>query len=175
MKKINFIGRYVAIFLSVTVFTSIVTSCKENDDDIVKPKTITDIILQNSEFSIMREIVLGADLSDELRGENITLFAPNDAAFRSSAITSGLVLGMKPDSARAFVLKHIIKENLSFNSLKAAPGNHKSAFDNYNVLVKIASSSDSSVTVNGANIITRNVNADNGTIQVVNKPLVTLK
>ena len=174
MKKINFIGRYTAIFLSVILFSSIVTSCKENEDDIVKPKTITDVILQNSEFSILREIILGADMSDDLRGENITLFAPNDAAFRASSITSALVLA-KPDSARAFVLKHIIKENLSYNLLKAAPGNHKSVLDGYNVFVKTATSSDSTVTVNGANIITRNVNADNGTIQVVNKTLVTVK
>ena len=176
MKKITFIGRYAAVFLTVILFSSIIISCKEDEDDIVKPKTITDIIMQNSEFSILKEIVVANSLGDDLRSENITVFAPNDAAFKLSNITSDTVNAMLPDSARAFVLKHIIKTNLSYQNLKDKPGNFNTVFADNIVLVEKSKTSDSTLVINKvANIITRDVNAANGRIQVVNRPLVMIK
>lgn len=176
MKKINFIGRYMAIFLSVIVFTSIVTSCKENDEDIVKPKTITDVIMQNSEFSTLSEIILGLDMGDALRTENLTLFAPNNAAFVASGVTSSAVLALKADSARAFVFRHLLGANYQYTSLPM--GINKSFDSRYTITIRKSPTSDSTVYFNNnqsINIITKNVNADNGTIQVVNKPLATIK
>lgn len=174
MKKINFIGRYTAFFLIVTLFSGIVTSCTEKDSDIVKPKTITDVILQNSEFSIFREIILANDLSDALRTENITLFAPNNAAFAASSITtSSKINSMPKDSIRAFVFRHILNQNLSFESLKV---------QKYPTILKGDSISVAQPTTGGpfklnklAFVTTKNVNADNGTIQVVDHTLVTVK
>lgn len=172
MKKINFIGRYAAFFLIVTLFSGIVTSCTEKDSDIVKPKTITDVILQNSEFSTLREIILANDLSDALRTENITLFAPNNAAFKLSEITSAQINSMPKDSIRAFVFRHILNQNLSYESLKV---------QKYPTILK----GDSIVVTQAAGaplllnkrafVITKNVNADNGTIQVVDHTLKIVK
>ncbi|SEJ63586.1 Uncaracterized surface protein containing fasciclin (FAS1) repeats [Dyadobacter koreensis] len=173
MKKINFIGRYVAFFLSVTVFTSIVTSCKENDDDIVKPKTITDVIMQNDEFSILREIILDNNLSDEFRTENLTLFAPNNAAFINSSVTAAMVNALPDSLARKFVFKHSLKGKIRYEELK------EQTYDGYiagdSLIVKKASISDTSLTINGATVSTKNINADNGIIQVVSRVLVPVR
>lgn len=172
MKKINFIGRYTAFFLIVALFCGIITSCKEKDEDIVKPETITDVILHNAEFSTLREIILANDLSDALRTENITLFAPNDAAFRLSDITSAKVNAMPKDSARDFVFKHILKQNLTYETLKA---------QKYSTLVEgdsitITQSKDAPFRLNKlASVITKNVNADNGMIHVIDHSLVNVK
>lgn len=173
MKKINFIGRSTAFFLSVILVASVAISCKENDSDVVKPKTITDVILQNSEFSILREIVLYQKLGDALRTENLTVFAPNDAAFRISGITSAQVNALPGDSAKAFVFKHILGTRYAFDQIPV--GKVVGFVKTDTLTIRKSATADSIVTVNGANIITKNVNADNGVIQVVNKTLATLK
>lgn len=173
MKKINFIGRYAAFFLIVTLFSGIVISCTEKDSDIVKPKTITDVILQNSEFSTLREIILANDLSDALRTENITLFAPNNAAFVISKITSAQINAMPKDSARAFVFRHILNQNLTFESLKVQKYPTILKGDSIGVT---QSGTDGPLQLNKrAFVITKNVNADNGTIQVVDHTLKIVK
>lgn len=170
MKKINFIGRYMAFFLSVLVFTSIVTSCKENDDDVVKPKTITDVIMQNDEFSILREIILDNGLSDAFRTENLTLFAPNNAAFINSKVTAAMINDLPESLARQFVYRHTLKGKIRYEELKAQ------AYDGYieddSLVVRAASSTDPTLLINGAFFSTKNLNADNGMIQVVSKVLV---
>ncbi len=174
MKKINFIGRYAAFFLIVTLFSGIVTSCTEKDSDVVKPKTITDVILQNSEFSTLREIILANDLSDALRTENLTLFAPNNAAFKLSGITSAKINSMTKDSARAFVFKHIIGQNLTYETLKTQK--YSTLAEGDSLVITNRTTDPSTLILNGlANVITKNVNADNGTIQVVNQALVKVK
>ena len=177
MKKINFIGRYTAFFLIVTLFSGIIISCKENEEDIVKPQTITDVILHNSEFSTLREIILANDLSDALRTENVTLFAPNNAAFIASGITSAMVNAMDKDkdkdSARAFVYKHIVGERLLYDNLKIKK--YGSLVKGDSIAVSQAAGTTTFILNKTANIITKNVNADNGMIQVVNKTLATVK
>ncbi|MCF0057504.1 fasciclin domain-containing protein [Dyadobacter sp. CY356] len=173
MKKNNFISRYAAFFLIVTLFGGIVTSCTEKDSDIVKPKTITDVILQNSEFSTLREIILANDLGDALRTENITLFAPNNAAFLNSKITSAQINAMPKDSIRAFVYRHILKQNLTFESLKVQK--YPTILKGDSIVVTQASA-DAPLQLNKlAYVITKNVNADNGSIQVVDHSLKNIK
>jgi uncharacterized surface protein with fasciclin (FAS1) repeats len=177
MKKINFIGRYTAFFLIITLFSGIIISCKENEEDIVKPQTITDVILHNNEFSTLREIILANDLSDALRTENLTLFAPNDAAFIASGITSAMVNAMDKDkdkdSARAFVFKHLIGERLLYDNLETKT--YQGFVKGDSVIITKPASSTTLLLNSTANIITKNVNADNGIIQVVNKTLVKVK
>jgi uncharacterized surface protein with fasciclin (FAS1) repeats len=177
MKKINFIGRYTAFFLIITLFSGIIISCKENDEDIIKPETITDVILHNSEFSTLREIILANDLSDALRTENLTLFAPNNAAFVASGITSAMVNAMDKDkdkdSARAFIFKHLIKERLLYDNLEAKT--YQGFMKGDSVIISRQGSDPTLILNKTANIITKNVNADNGMIQVVNRTLTTVK
>lgn len=176
MKKINFIGRYTAFFLSVLLLGTAITSCKEDDKDVVKPKTITDVILTNSQFSILKEIIIKSNLTDEFRSENITIFAPSDAAFKFSNITSAMVT-TEPDSGRAFVYRHVLKDKLTYDQLKKDKLGNNLTFDGKEVLNIIKSpTADSLLIINGAaTVVTKNVNADNGMIQVVNRVLDKIK
>lgn len=174
MKKINFIGRYTAIFLSVLLLGTVITSCKEDDKDVVKPKTITDVIMTNSQFSILKEIIVATGLSDALRTENVTLFAPDDAAFKSSQITSAMVNALDTTAARAFVLKHTLKGTIKYGDLKE--GNFLGYIKGDTIKVAKASKTDTTLLLNGkGKVITKNVNANNGIIQVVDKVLVPIK
>ena len=167
MKKNNFISRSKALFLIAVLFSGVVLSCQENEKDLVKPKTITDVILENSQFSILREIILGTKMADALRTENLTLFAPNDAAFQKANITAANVISWPKDSAASFIDYHILAGVSKFSQLKTGTN---IALNRQNFT--IARGADSTITVNKAKIVTKDVNADNGVIHIVDQLLI---
>jgi uncharacterized surface protein with fasciclin (FAS1) repeats len=171
MKKNSFVGHYTALFLFVLLVGAAVISCKEKDKDVVKPKTITDIILENNDFTILREIVKAAGMTDALRTDNITLFAPNDAAFRSSNITNASVITSLPkDSSIAFIKHHVLDAKKAY-TYKELPKGDVKVLDGKTVKIQTVSSSDTTLMINRAYVILKNVSAANGYIQVVDRTL----
>ena len=168
MKKNNFVVRYRAFFLVAVLSSAVILSCKESDKDLVKPKTITDVLLENEQFSIFREILVTTKLADGLRTDNVTLFAPNNAAFLNSKITAAQILAMPKDSTIWFVNHHIIPSIKKYADLKS----EKIIAVNKDTLNFQKSSVDSVITVNGAVIVTKDIHADNGYIQVINSVLL---
>jgi uncharacterized surface protein with fasciclin (FAS1) repeats len=170
MKKNRFVGRCATFFLAAGLFSTIVFSCKEDAEDKVKPKTITDIILQNDEFSILREIMDTADMRDAFRTENYTLFAPDNEAFGKANIFSAQVItGKGKKSAEAFLQSHIIKTSVFYDDFKA--GDLEAVSKSKLTVEK----KDSVVSINKSEIVKRNVNADNGIMQVIDSVLVNVK
>jgi len=166
MKKINFVSRYRAFFLIAVLFSGIFLSCKNDDKDLVKPKTLTDVLAANSQFSILREIIMGIKMGDALRAGEFTLFAPNDAAFKKAGITASSIISLPRDSAISFVEYHMLANIYTFSNLKTGKN---IAFNKGSLqILKIA---DSTITVNRAYILTKNISADNGVIHVVDRVL----
>ncbi len=163
--------RYQALFLFGGLICATIVSCKEKDKDVLKPKTVTDIILENNDFTILREIVKFAGMTDALRTENLTIFAPNDAAFRSSNITNASEITSQPkDSAIAFVKHHIIdaKKSYTYNEL---PKGKVKVLDGSTIDIGTTSVTDTTLMINRAYIILKNVSAANGYIHVVDRTL----
>lgn len=50
MKKNRFVRRCLAFFLLVVLPSGLIVSCKESDEDIVKRKTITEVIVENDQL-----------------------------------------------------------------------------------------------------------------------------
>ena len=169
MKKNSFIGSYVTLFLLSALTGSSIFSCKEKNKDVIKPKTITDIILENNDFTILREIIKGTGMTDALRSQEFTLFAPNDAAFRSSNITNASVITSLPkDSALSFVKYHILAKRTEYKDLQKGP---LKMLNGKTVLVSKTGSSDSITVIGRAYVILKNLNADNGVIHVIDRTL----
>jgi uncharacterized surface protein with fasciclin (FAS1) repeats len=163
MKKNRFIGLTGIFFLLISLGSGIIVSCKEKDEDIVKPKTITDIILENNQFSILREIMFYAEMTDALRTDELTFFAPSNDAFGKANIFSATVITSLPaDSARHFIKSHIIgKKKLMFSELAA--GQEKALSGHTLTITK----TDSNIAVNKSDIVIKDLNADNGVIHVI--------
>jgi uncharacterized surface protein with fasciclin (FAS1) repeats len=175
MKKNSFIGRYRSFFLFAALLSGTMLSCKEKDSDIPKPDSVADIILRNEDFSIFREIVQYAKMSDGLRSSNITLFLPNNAAFRSSNITSSGAFTSQPiDSAVAFVNKHVLADKKRAYFYKDLPKGEQKSVNGFAINIAPASAIDTTLRINQAIVILKNVNAANGVIHVVDRTL-TLK
>lgn len=169
MKKNSLVRSYLTLFLFTSLIGSAMFSCKEKDKDVVKPKTITDIILENNDFTILREIIKGTGMTDALRSQEFTLFAPNDAAFRSSNITNASTITSLPkDSALSFVKYHILAKRTEYKDIKK--GSLK-MLNGKTILVSKTGSGDSITVLGRAYVILKNLNADNGVIHVIDRTL----
>ncbi|MET7254854.1 fasciclin domain-containing protein [Dyadobacter fermentans] len=171
MKKNRFGGRWATFFLAAGLFSTILIACKESGDDVVGQKTVSDVIRENPEFSILKELVIYTDGSDALKAQNATFFLPSDAAFNKAKITSASQITYMPkDSVRDFLNSHVLKGLYSYAELK--PGKYDAVYKKFKLEV---AKKDTSFTINGSEITTRNVNASNAIIQVVDSLFVKVK
>lgn len=168
MKKNRFGGRWATFFLAAGLFSTILFSCKESDDDLVKQKATTDIILENPEFSILKDIMLRASKSDALRSQNATIFLPSNDAFNKANIFSSSVITSLPDSSiRKFLDAHVLKGQVAYAELKT--GTYPTLDKNEKIVV---AKKDTAFTINGSLIDRPNVVASNAIIHVLDSVYV---
>lgn len=152
-------------FLSVVAIFGL-ASCQEDDADLVKPKTIAEIISQSNDFTFFQEIVRTAKMSDALRTENLTLLAPNDAAFRASGISSASAITSLPaDSMVSFVNYHILGKRYEYKDIPAGTVQAMNGMD-----IRVTKQ-DTIIILNKADVRLKNVNADNGIVHVIDRLL----
>ena len=168
MKKNRFVRRCLPFFLLAVLPSGLIISCKEDDDDIVKRKTITEAIIENDRFSILEEIIAEARMTDALRTGDITFFAPDNAAFgRANIFSAAEVTRASADSSRKFLQNHIIpKKRIDYNKFIA--GKEKSLTGKEITFTK----TDSVVIVNQNNIVVPDIGAANGVIHIIDSLLV---
>lgn len=170
MKKNRFGGRWAAFFLAAGLFSTILFSCKESEDDLVKRKAMTDIILENPEFSMLKDMMIKAEMSDALRSQNITFFAPDNAAFRKANIfNSSVITSMEKDSVAAFLKNHMILGPTEYSGFTKSETKQALTTRRINIEVK-----DSVVTINKSDIVKKDVSASNGIIQVIDSVVVNV-
>lgn len=98
------------LFLSLSLLTGLLLGCQQvNDPADAQPKTISDVLIETSSFSLLRAAVLQAGLSDALKGAQLTLFAPTDDAFRAAGYATPESFRNVPvEQLRALLRYHLI-------------------------------------------------------------------
>jgi transforming growth factor-beta-induced protein len=168
MKKI------VNLFLTSTFFMAVVlsiSSCAMTKKDIVG--------VASEKAKTLAAAVTAAGLVETLKGTGpFTVFAPTDAAF--SAIQSDVDMLMKPENKAQ--LAQVLKCHVVSGKLKAADlreGQILTTVDGNKL--NISTMSDGRIMVGDAHIITKDVEASNGIIHIVDmvilppKPKVKMK
>ena len=96
----------VSVLLFLLVFS---LSCQKRDEAVAVPQTITDRILEDSQFGLFRIAMAHAGVSDALKAGNLTLFAPTDAAFQAAGLaTEAAIKALSPEQVRTLVLYHLL-------------------------------------------------------------------
>lgn len=160
--------RYATRLVAVTLLLS-AAGCK-NDDDDVAPQSVSDILMENNNFSILRAAVDHAGMTETLRTGNVTVFAPNDDAFRASGYANAAAITAVPaNTVRDILQYHIINSRKASTDL--AQGNNQEMMTLGNGTTYVTRNS-SGVSINGARVITADVQADNGVIHVIDRVLM---
>ncbi len=162
--KNNFLAIATGVFITVAA-----TSCKK-DDPAPASNTITDQVVAGANFSTLEAAVLKAGLASTLSGTGpFTVFAPDNAAFTASGITS--VDPLTADQLKKILLYHTLTSKVLAADVPAGP-NAKVTTANSPADSIFVTKNATGVYINGIKVTTANVLADNGVIHVLSKVLI---
>ena len=150
----------------------------------VASESIVDIAVGNPDFSTLVEVLTAAELVETLSGEGpFTVFAPTNAAFEALAADLGTdMAGLKTTLTEDLeLLKKVLTSHVYAGKVMAAD---TAALDGQEVEMvsgekATVSSKDGAVSltigVSVANVTTADVEASNGVIHIIDKPLLPLE
>ncbi len=145
------------------------SSCKKDEAE-ESPKTITNIVTENSNYSILESAVVKADLGSTLNGAGpFTVFAPDDAAFNSSGITGSVIQSLTADQLKDILLYHTLGSKVMAANVPAGPNAAVTTSGGETVYV---TKNNNGVFVNGWKVKTADIAADNGVIHSIEHVLM---
>ena len=167
MKQKNFLTQSaMVIVLGSMIFFS---SC-EKDDTPAPTNTITDIVVSGSNFTTLESAVLKANLQATLSGPGpFTVFAPDDAAFTVSGITTTTLNSLTAAQMQNILLYHTIGSKIVSADVPAGPNAKVITASGDSVFV---TKNSTGVYINGIKVNAADVSADNGVIHTIGRVLI---
>lgn len=158
----------LAVLALLSVFT---TSCGTEDENApAQPKTIADYIVESADFTILEAAIRQAGQLDAFKNPNLTFFAPNDAAFRSSGITDASALAnLTQEQLTAILQYHVLKAAVAssgFPMENNKPVQTSLMLNNQPTVLYITNGS-AGLFVNGSKVVTPDVQVANGVIHII--------
>jgi uncharacterized surface protein with fasciclin (FAS1) repeats len=167
MKRKNFFTQSAML---ITTCTMIFFSSCEKDDTPAPTNTITDIVVSGSTFTTLESAVLKANLQATLSGPGpFTVFAPNDAAFIASGITTTTLNSLTAAQVQKILLYHTIGSKIAAADVPVGPNAKVITASGDSMFV---TKNATGVYVNGIKVTTADVSADNGVIHIIGKVLI---
>jgi uncharacterized surface protein with fasciclin (FAS1) repeats len=143
---------------------------KDDNDDMTKNETITDVVVASDNFSTLETAVLKAELQTTLSGPGpFTVFAPDNAAFAASGITSAAINGLTKQQTSAILLYHTLGAKVMAANVPAGPNQKVVTASGDSVFV---TSNGSGVFVNGVKVEQADIGASNGVIHRIGRVLI---
>ncbi len=159
-----------AAFAAALSLPVVFTSCDKDNDDPPVTNTITDVVVKNDNFSTLESAVIKANLQGTLSGTGpFTVFAPDNAAFTASGITSTVLGSLTPAQVQSILLYHTISSRILAADVPAGPNAKVVTAGGDSVFV---TRNASGVFINGIKVNTADVGADNGVVHVIGKVLM---
>lgn len=166
MKLKNLISR-TSLFLLLSA-PVVLISC-DKDDDTATSNTITDIVVANGDFSTLEAAVVRANLQTTLSGSGpFTVFAPDNAAFSAAGITTSVLNSLSPAQVQSILLYHTLGSRVNAANLPAGPNAKVTTASGDSVFV---TRDARGVFVNGVQVTTADISADNGVIHRIGRVL----
>jgi uncharacterized surface protein with fasciclin (FAS1) repeats len=164
MKKIKMMRLLSLSFLLITVFMA---SCSDTENTVVAPvPNIAQIVSQSPNFSTLNAAVVKAGLADALATtQNITVFAPDNAAFAASGITS--VDGFTSAQLQAILLYHVFGQKVGSAAVPVSD-----TLNTLNTANIYASRNVNGVFTNGWKVKQADILGSNGVIHVIERVLI---
>lgn len=155
-----------SLVLTMLASSFFLMSCEKDEPTT---NTITDVVLQNNDFTILRAAVTRAGLADALRAGTLTVFAPNDAAFTASGLDLATVNSLDVNTLKAVLQYHVLATKNLSTDLPTASNTEVTTLGGAKAYI---TKGTAGVSINGARVIAADVAADNGVIHVINRVLL---
>jgi transforming growth factor-beta-induced protein len=140
--------------------------------DAAASNTIVDIAVGNPDFSILVAAATRAGLVEALSAGEFTVFAPTNAAFEASGISMSDIETFPPADLGVILRYHALAGSVPASAVTAGPA---TTIANLSIIL----GTTGGVTINGgnsvtggANVVTADIEADNGVIHVIDRVLL---
>lgn len=146
------------------------TSCKDDEDEGTTPeKNITQIVIDDPNFSSLEAALIQADLVSVFQGNTeYTVFAPTNAAFDALLSALGVTLAdVSKEQLTAILTYHVVAGEAKSSSL--SNGQSLTTLNTGTLAVSI---NGGTVKINNATVTQADVDASNGVIHVIDQVLV---
>lgn len=174
-KKITMItkgifGKAGFLLLGLTLFVA--SGCTRDDDGggaNVATNTITDVVVRTDDFSTLESAVLKANLQTTLSGTGpFTVFAPDNAAFTASGVTSTVLNSLTAAQAQTILLYHTLPGSIASGGVPVGPNAKVTTASGDSVFV---TRNASGVYINGIRVTQADIPATNGVIHRIGRVL----
>lgn len=147
-------------------------SCNDDDNapDPEEQSTITDLVVNNPNFSMLKTAVIKADLGETLAGKGpFTVFAPDNDAFEAAGITNSDLENMSAEAITDILLYHTLDSKVLASGVPAGPNSPVKTVNGNSIYL---TRNDMGVFVNGNKVKQADVNASNGLIHIIGNLLM---
>ncbi len=150
------------------LFTS--ASCKKKNDKTPVAETITTIVSNSPDFSLLKAAVVKAGLAETLAGKGpFTVFAPTNDAFKASGITMETINSLSAEALKGILLYHTVGAKIVAADVPAGPNANVATAGGKDIFV---TKNSNGVFINGVQVVKADVMASNGVIHAINKVLM---
>ncbi len=169
MSHLIYSSKCVVVTLATLVI--LLAGCdKDDDNNSMADQTIAAMVVANDNYSTLETAVVKANLQTTLSGSGpYTVFAPDNAAFTASGITSTTINGLTVQQLTSILLYHTLGSEVPAASVPAGPNAKVITASGDSVFV---TRSASTVFVNGIKVEEADINASNGIIHRIGKVLM---
>lgn len=155
------------VFFAISAL--VFTSCDDDDDDDMAMRNITQIVVDDDDFSLLEAAVVRAGLDDDLSSGTLTVFAPDNDAFRAAGFNDiGDIDAMPMETLQRVLQYHVISAALDASDLPGIDNADQTTMNGEQLYI---SNNAKGISVNGANVIQADVAAENGFIHVIDNVL----
>lgn len=142
------------------------SSCKKDDTAAPVQKNILEIVVADTNFSLLKQAVVKAGLTSALSSGSLTVFAPDNTAFAAAGIDSAAIAAIPVNDLVMMVKYHVLNAKIDASSFPDS--DTVNTLDGVNLY---ASSNANGVFVNGVKIKTADIQASNGIIHIISDVL----
>ncbi len=159
----------IHLILSSSLLT--LPACQEEEEIEPMPKTITDVVVEGEDFTLLEAALIRAGLADALRTGTRTVFAPTDAAFKAAGFGDVNAVNALPVATLQAVLQYHVLDGIRIvaGDIPAGDNTTQSSLGGSTLYI---TKKDGTVSVNGARVTTADVAAANGVIHVIDRVLL---
>jgi len=165
-KFLKFPMRSLMVTLLSVFALALTAACDDNDDNAADAKTITQIVVDGADFTLLEAAVVRAGLADALSTGSLTVFAPTDAAFRAAGFANVDAINSTPVATLQAVLQyHVIGSKINAAAIQSGDNQATKMLSNVDAFI---TKNAAGVSINGATVTQADVSASNGVIHVIN-------
>jgi uncharacterized surface protein with fasciclin (FAS1) repeats len=148
-------------------------SCDKEDDlglTPVQSNTITDVVVRVDDYNTLESAVVKAGLQATLSGTGpFTVFAPDNAAFTASGVTTAVLNSLTADQTKAILLYHTLPGKIASTAVPAGPNAKVTTASGDSVYV---TRNATGVFINGIRVAQADIDASNGVIHKIGRVLM---